>query len=63
MYSFPNYIPLPADAVRGVVAALAGFPVQRIYGAWWGTVIPDDGSAIIHRSADRYIDALGGKLP
>jgi glyoxylase-like metal-dependent hydrolase (beta-lactamase superfamily II) len=63
MYSFPNYIPLPADAVRRIVEALADFPFQRIYGAWWGTVIPDDGSAIVRRSADRYIDALGGKLP
>jgi glyoxylase-like metal-dependent hydrolase (beta-lactamase superfamily II) len=63
MYSFPNYIPLPADAVRGVAEALAGFAFERIYGAWWGTVIPADGSAIVRRSADRYIDALGGKLP
>jgi hypothetical protein len=63
MYSFPNYIPLPADAVRGVVDALAGFPFERIYGAWWGTVIPTDGSAIVRRSAARYIDALDGKLP
>jgi glyoxylase-like metal-dependent hydrolase (beta-lactamase superfamily II) len=63
MYSFPNYIPLPADAVRAVADAVADFPFERLYGAWWGTVVPGDGSAIVHRSAARYIDALGGKLP
>jgi hypothetical protein len=63
MYSFPNYIPLPAAAVRGVVDALADFSFERIYGAWWGTLVPGDGSAIVRRSAARYIDALDGKLP
>jgi glyoxylase-like metal-dependent hydrolase (beta-lactamase superfamily II) len=62
MYSFPNYIPLPADAVRAVAGALRAYAFERIYGAWWGTVIARDGSAIVQRSADRYVDALDGKL-
>ena len=63
MYSFPNYIPLPADSVQGIADALAPYAFSRIYGAWWGTVIGDDGAAIVQRSARRYIDALNGKLP
>jgi glyoxylase-like metal-dependent hydrolase (beta-lactamase superfamily II) len=63
MYSFPNYIPLPADSVQAIASALAPYSFERIYGAWWGTVIEADGAAIVQRSAQRYVDALNGKLP
>ena len=63
MYSFPNYIPLPEAEIRGIEAALEAFEFERIYGAWWGTVIPAGGKAIVQRSAARYVDALHGKLP
>jgi hypothetical protein len=63
MYSYPNLIPLPEDSVRGIAAALEPYQFQTIYGAWWGTVIARDGSAIVRRSAERYIGALQGKLP
>jgi hypothetical protein len=63
MYSYPNLIPLPEESVRAIALALEPYPFERIYGAWWGTVIPSDGSAIVRRSAQRYLDALHGKLP
>jgi hypothetical protein len=63
MYSYPNLIPLPAESVRAIADTLSEFAFERIYGAWWGTVIPRDGSAIVRRSAQRYVDALHGKLP
>ena len=63
MYSFPNHIPLPEPAIRSIEAALEPFEFDRLYGAWWGTVIPRDGKGIIRRSAQRYIEALNGKLP
>jgi hypothetical protein len=63
MYSYPNLIPLPETEIRRIVAALAPFAYERILGAWWGTVIPGDGAAIVARSAERYISALHGKLP
>ena len=62
MYSFPNYIPLPAASVRAVGAALEPFAFDRIYGAWWGAVIEGDGSNIVRRSVERYLAALDGKL-
>jgi hypothetical protein len=63
MYSFPNYIPLPADSVRAVGAALEPYAFERIYGAWWDAVIDSDGSGIVRRSVERYVAALGGSLP
>jgi hypothetical protein len=63
MYSYPNLIPLPEAAVQGIVQALAPFSYERILGAWWGTVIPGDGQAIVERSARRYISAINGQWP
>jgi glyoxylase-like metal-dependent hydrolase (beta-lactamase superfamily II) len=63
MYSFPNYIPLPEAEIRRILAALEPFDYERILGAWWGTVIPSGGRAIVERSAQRYISAINGELP
>jgi hypothetical protein len=63
MYSFPNHIPLPGWSVRAIADALAPYSFERIYGAWWGFVVHGDGAAIVQRSAERYLDALDGKLP
>jgi len=57
MYSYPNLIPLPAAAVEAIRAALDPFAFQAIYGAWWGTVIPD-GKGAVERSAARYVRAI-----
>ncbi len=61
MYSFPNYIPLDEGAIYRIVAALEPFDFERIYGAWWGTVIPAEGKEIVLRSAERYVRALRGE--
>jgi hypothetical protein len=63
MYSYPNLIPLPAETVRDIAARLAPYAFEAIYGAWWGTVIPAGGDAIVQRSANRYADAVQGRLP
>jgi glyoxylase-like metal-dependent hydrolase (beta-lactamase superfamily II) len=63
MYSYPNLIPLPESEIRAIEAALEPFGFVNIYGAWWGTVITGDGKGIVRRSAQRYIDALHGKMP
>jgi glyoxylase-like metal-dependent hydrolase (beta-lactamase superfamily II) len=57
MYSYPNLIPLPAAAVEAIRAALDPFAFEAIYGAWWGTVIPD-GKGAVERSAARYVRAI-----
>jgi glyoxylase-like metal-dependent hydrolase (beta-lactamase superfamily II) len=58
MYSYPNYIPLPAATVRRMVERLEPFPFERIYGAWFGAVVRADAKAAVRRSAERYIQAL-----
>jgi hypothetical protein len=63
MYSYPNLIPLPAASVRAVVDAVRPFPFDRIYGAWWGRVVANDGMQGVEFSAKRYIDALEGRHP
>ena len=40
---------------RGVIETLA---FDRVYGAWWDAVVPDDARAKVLRSADRYVPAL-----
>jgi glyoxylase-like metal-dependent hydrolase (beta-lactamase superfamily II) len=59
MYSYPNLIPLDAAAIRRIVAAVEPFDFDRIVGAWWGRVVPRDGRAVVIRSAERYLRAIG----
>jgi hypothetical protein len=58
MYSSPNLIPLPVseiERIRGVIETLA---FDRVYGAWWDTILGEDAKAKVLRSADRYLSAL-----
>jgi hypothetical protein len=59
MYSYPNYIPLPASAVERVARAVEPFEYDRVYGAFWDRVIDRDGKAVVKRSAERYLRAIG----
>jgi glyoxylase-like metal-dependent hydrolase (beta-lactamase superfamily II) len=63
MYSYPNLIPLAEREVRRVVAALEPFAFDTIHGAWWGRLVPGDGSEIVRRSGERYARALAGDYP
>jgi len=58
MYSYPNYIPLNAAAVRRVARAVEPLAYDRIYGAWWGKNIATDAKAAFDRSVQRYIAAI-----
>lgn len=60
MYSYPNYIPLPAQEVQRMAGILDGLSFRRIYGAWWPKVVSDDAHAAVQRSARRYLRALQG---
>jgi len=54
MRSYPNYIPLPAEAVRGIVEAVRPYRFERIYGGWWQNDVSEDGMGVVERSAARY---------
>ena len=61
MYSYPNYVPLSAAAVERIVKAVEPFEYDRLYGAFWDTVIERDGKAAVGRSAERYRQAIKGQ--
>jgi hypothetical protein len=63
MRSYPNLIPLPAAAVQQVVQAVEPYAYDRIYGAWWETIIAANAKAGVHYSAERYVRALSELLP
>lgn len=58
MYSYPNQIPLSAHAVRRIVNAVKPFHYDRIYSAWFGTIVAENAQEAVRKSAQRYIDAI-----
>jgi len=55
MYSYPNSIPLPASAIRQIIASVAPFPFDTLYGGWWDRIVAPDAKDAVTRSAERYI--------
>jgi glyoxylase-like metal-dependent hydrolase (beta-lactamase superfamily II) len=60
MWSYPNLIPLPPSKVQRIAAALAPYSFDTIHSAWWDGVVERDGSAVVRRSAERYVRAVSG---
>jgi hypothetical protein len=58
MYSYPNYIPLNAPAVRRIADIVEPLAFDRIYGAWWGRNIGTDAKAAFNASVRRYLSAI-----
>jgi glyoxylase-like metal-dependent hydrolase (beta-lactamase superfamily II) len=58
MRSYPNMIPVNAATVRRIIASLAPFEFDRVYGGWWDRVCDADAKAAVRRSAERYIAAI-----
>ena len=60
LYSYPNQIPLPAPAIRGIVNAVEPFEFDRIYGGWLDSVVRSEAKAGVRFSAERYLRAIQG---
>jgi len=58
MWSYPNYLPLPASAVRRMQARLAPYDFDAVYGAFWDAEITQDGKAAVADSFRRYLSLL-----
>ena len=58
MYSYPNYIPLDAEAVERIIAAVKPCAFECIYGAFPGLTILAHGNEVLRRSAERYLKAI-----
>jgi hypothetical protein len=63
MRSYPNLIPLPASAVQHIVQMVEPYAFDRIYGAWWDTIIATHAKEGVRYSAERYVHALRELLP
>ena len=61
LYSYPNQIPLPAAAIRGIVNAVEPLRYDRIYGGWLDSIVRSDAKAGVRFSAERYIRAIQGQ--
>ncbi len=57
MYSYPNYIPLPARKVQHIVDTVQPFTFEQIYDAF-GRVVKSDAHGAVIRSAERYIKVI-----
>ncbi|WP_198378089.1 MBL fold metallo-hydrolase [Neoroseomonas rubea] len=63
MWSFPNWVPLPAADVARMGAVLEALDFDAVYGAWWDRVIPAGGKDAVRASVARYIRAVEGPGP
>ena len=52
MWSFPNFIPLSAPRVEGVMKTLKPYKFDRVHGAFTDRTIWSDGKGVVERSAD-----------
>jgi len=59
MRSYPNYIPLPAESIRGIVDAVEPLGFDRMYGGWPGDDVLDGAKEAVRRSAERYLTWIG----
>jgi hypothetical protein len=49
------------SAIERIVKAVEPFQYDRVYGAFWDMVIETGGKAVVKRSAERYLRAIGAR--
>ncbi len=62
MYSYPNFIPLPASEISRIRDLIAHYSFERLYGMRFESVIAADAKNAVMKSADRYARALEQRL-
>ncbi|MBF9254477.1 MBL fold metallo-hydrolase [Pontibacter sp. 172403-2] len=58
MYSYPNLIPLPKDAIEQIFEQVKDLAYETIYGAFEGQVIATDAQKAVKKSVCRYLSVL-----
>lgn len=58
MYSYPNLIPLPKPAIEQIRDRMADVPFDRIYAAFDGMIIAENGRAVFDMSIQRYLEIV-----
>ncbi len=59
MYSYPNFIPLNAPAIRRITDALEPYAYEHLYGAFWPSIVNQAAKERVRLSAERYLKAIG----
>jgi len=59
MYSYPNFIPLPAQTVDRIVNTVMPLEFDRIYGHFSDLDSESDAKGVVKKSAERYKRAIG----
>jgi hypothetical protein len=63
MWSYPNYLPLPAFTLHEMASRLEPFDYDAVYGAFWDAEIERDGKAAVAESFRRYLALLERGAP
>jgi hypothetical protein len=58
MRSYPNLVPLDIETVTTISEAVRPYRFEKIYGAFPGRTVEQDGNHVVERSAQRYIKAI-----
>jgi hypothetical protein len=58
MWSYPNYIPLPAFTLSEMSKQLDPFDYDAVYGGFWDAEITRDGKKAVAESFERYLSML-----
>jgi hypothetical protein len=58
MWSYPNFVPLSAREVERIAVTLQPWPFDRLYGAFWSSVVEAEATSVVKRSAERYVRQL-----
>jgi hypothetical protein len=61
MYSYPNYIPLGAQAIRQIVNRLDPYKFDRVYGAFPKRTVVANAKDIVKSSAERFMRAIASE--
>ncbi|KAG0007017.1 hypothetical protein BGZ65_012378 [Modicella reniformis] len=62
MYSFPNYWPLPPNAVKAIWDSVRPYKFDNVLGAWVGKEIVGNGRNIVYESAKLYTQYSGHEV-
>jgi hypothetical protein len=54
MRSYPMLLPLSETLLAGLLATIDGLDYDRIYGAWWESVIDANAKQVVIDSAELY---------
>ena len=58
MRSYPNLLPLPAQNVQRIAAALAPFAFDMMFGNFFESVIRTGAKEAVQKSVERYLAAI-----